>query len=640
MGANCNRWHQPICRTRIFRCAAFILGLAVCSTIVAQEAEESVASEKLMHYPVSSLKIKYQSPKKELPSPEVLMQAVRVDLSPGSDGYVAPEAGRQVLTARLDQIGSGPVKQLGASGVRSVGQAIVKYFNDLGYVGIYVYPSSGQFDDQGNDLRPSESKTLELTIRVDVVLSVRSKAKGKRFEEKKSENHPAHRRIRDKSPVQPTPSGPQPLIQRNQLNDYAKRLSRHPGRRVDVTISGVEVNDQVGAEVEYLVFEEKPLRAFYQLSNTGTEQTGEWRQTFGVIHNQVSNHDDILSLNYSTVEFDDTHAISLSYERPLLDSDLWRWRIYSSYSEYDASEVGLGSQKLNGQTVTVGAQIIYNFLQVENLFLDVVGGVEWSKLETTNTLIGLAADVDVYIPHVELRMRQVGQTASTYGVVGLRFLVGADSDDLFRLGRVLPDEDWTLLHWNFGHSFFLEPLLNPQDWADPSTPESSTLANEIALSFRGQYAFDDRLYPQAQSVVGGFYTVRGYEEAVASGDTALIASAEYRYHYPRSLPVQRNPDETPLFGQPFRFAPQQVYGRADWDLIFRAFVDAGVTVNSDRIDIIEDDETLIGVGVGVELQVRQNISVRLDWAAAIEDLDNGQVESGDNRLHFSLVLSY
>jgi len=624
-------------RARVFRYLALILGLLICPALPAQDADQAAASEKPKRYSVSSLKLKYQSSRKELPPADVLMQAVQVELSPEGD---APEPGKQVVTAKLNQIGTGPVKQLAASGVRSVGLAIVKYFNDQGFVGIYVYPSQGQFDDQGNDLRPAQSKTLELTVRADVVLSVRSKAKGKRFDPKESENHPAHQRIRDKSPIRPAQSGPQPLIQRNLLNDYAKRLSRHPGRRVDVTISGVEINDQVGAEVDYLVFEEKPLRAFYQLSNTGTEQTGEWRQTFGLIHNQISNHDDILSLNYSTVQFDESHALSLSYERPLLDSDLWRWRVYGSYSEYDASEVGLGDQTLNGQTVTAGAQVIYNFLQVDDLFLDFVGGFEWGKLETTNTLIGLAADVDVYIPHVELRMRQAGQTASTYGVVGLRFLVGADSEDLFRLGRVLPDEDWALLHWNFGHTFFLEPLLNPQAWADPSTPESSTLANEIALSIRGQYAFDQRLYPQAQSVIGGFYTVRGYEESVASGDTTVVASAEYRYHFPRSLPVQGNPDQTPLFGQPFRFAPQQVYGRADWDLIFRAFVDVGVTYNSKRIDIIEDDETLIGAGVGVELQIRQNLSVRLDWATALEDLESGQVESGDNRLHFSLVLSY
>ena len=71
--------------------------------------------------------------------------------------------------------------------------------------------------------------------------------------------------------------------------------------------------------------------------------------------------------------------------------------------------------------------------------------------------------------------------------------------------------------------------------------------------------------------------------------------------------------------QPFKWAPQQAYGRPDWDLILRAFLDAGQTYNADRLGF-ENDETLVGVGVGTELQVKQNLSLRVDWGFPLTDL--------------------
>ena len=51
------------------------------------------------------------------------------------------------------------------------------------------------------------------------------------------------------------------------------------------------------------------------------------------------------------------------------------------------------------------------------------------------------------------------------------------------------------------HSFFIEPLLYTRD-------KFTTLAHEISISGRMQWAFD-RLIPQEEEVVGGLFTVRG-----------------------------------------------------------------------------------------------------------------------------------
>ena len=174
--------------------------------------------------------------------------------------------------------------------------------------------------------------------------------------------------------------------------------------------------------------------------------------------------------------------------------------------------------------------------------------------------------------------------------------------------------------------------------------------SEVALGLRGQYAFDYRLIPQLSQVVGGLYSVRGYQQSEAVGDSVIVSSLEYRFHLPRALPIMREPLAIPLLGD-FRAAPQQVYGRPDWDLTFRAFVDVGRAIrNANGIapGDFEDDDTLIGVGVGAEFQFRSNLRARVDWATPLTTTSrnrdpndpNHSVRFGDNsevHLLFSIL---
>ncbi|MEN0020942.1 MAG: hypothetical protein AAF747_08685, partial [Planctomycetota bacterium] len=85
--------------------------------------------------------------------------------------------------------------------------------------------------------------------------------------------------------------------------------------------------------------------------------------------------------------------------------------------------------------------------------------------------------------------------------------------------------------------------------------------------------------------------------------------------------------------------PDRAYGRADWDLIFRAFVDVGKTVQSDRLGF-ENDDDLIGTGLGLEFQLSRNFSARMDWAIALQEASNLDVKVGSNRFHFIFTVLY
>ena len=60
----------------------------------------------------------------------------------------------------------------------------------------------------------------------------------------------------------------------------------------------------------------------------------------------------------------------------------------------------------------------------------------------------------------------------------------------------------------------------------------------------------------------------------------------------------------------------------------------------------QTDETLVGAGVGVELQVRRNFNLKLDWGFALQEINEnpqagGQfVSSGSNRVHISATIAF
>ena len=92
--------------------------------------------------------------------------------------------------------------------------------------------------------------------------------------------------------------------------------------------------------------------------------------------------------------------------------------------------------------------------------------------------------------------------------------------------------------------------------------------------------------------------------------------------------------------------PTQVYGRPDWDLIIRPFLDYARTINHDRVPG-EGNETLLGTGVGLELRLLQlryisNISLSFDWGHALHDAVIGttnQVKAGRNEFYFLATIS-
>lgn len=598
-------------------------------------------------YKVRRFDLAYKREHPNLP-PISELELIPVELGLTKEGYMAPHAGLPTVVIRVGDTFGG-VQTKGAtffnSAIQAVSAAIVAELARRQLIGLFVVPDSRDIDEvTADDLRAEgdeERDDLRLVIWTGVVNQVRTVASGDRIGEGDQRiDNPMHARIRKQSPIQ---AGD--LIRKDKLDNYALRLNRLPARRVDVALGPTREPGEV--VLDYLVSESKPWTLYAQVSNTGTTETNVWRERVGFVHSQLTNHDDTFRLDYITSSFSDVNALNMGYDRPLGDSGV-TLRGYSGINNYTASDVGLAGEDFTGNGFTFGGEVSVLLAQRREWFLEASAGGRFDNIAVNNQAVDQKGYANIFSPYAALRLTRESDATTTKAMIGVEglapFVTGVQQYQLANLGRLNPDSAWAMLKWDVEHTFYLEPLINghADAIAPPDTPANKrmTLAHEIVLITRGQFTMDDRrMIPNTEQVAGGAYSVRGYPESVSAGDTVILGTAEYRFHFPRTLAV-RDPTTTPFMGQPFRWAPQQPYGRADWDLIFRAFIDVGRTVNNKR-EPYEINGTLVGTGVGLEFLFKQNLSIRVDWGVALYNLEGPTpVAPGYNRVNFILTVLY
>jgi hypothetical protein len=306
-------------------------------------------------FEVAGFDLQYPVPHPGLP-PIADLLSVTTRLSLREDGvYIAPRPGLEAVRMSLAEL-TAPGRarrQFAVSAINAIGASIVEELNRRGIIGVLVLPDPSQIDlETLQDRRPPDTRRLTLDVWTRTVGEVRTLGDGprwigeprwwagRRLDDRI--NHSAHRLIRENSPLQPaspTQAGePGDLLRADEIDNYLFRLNRHPGRRVEAAVGAGERPGEI--TLDYIVAENKPWTAYFQLSNTGTEQTNEWRQRFGFVHHQLSNRDDILSIDYITAGFSDANAVLASYSVPVWGLQTLRARAYGSWSDWTASDVG------------------------------------------------------------------------------------------------------------------------------------------------------------------------------------------------------------------------------------------------------------------------------------------------------------
>jgi hemolysin activation/secretion protein len=519
---------------------------------------------------------------------------------------------------RLSDVGTLPGHWYMPSAMRSISEQITAYLNSRGIAGVYVEPWETDIAAAETQASRSTPVVVHFDIHIAIVRRVHTVETGEYYPGIDSNGHGKIDNNLDSgivrhSPVQPTTND---IMQQGVVDDYVLLLNRQTGRQVEASLEMAQGPDSVA--LDYLVARSKPWQVYGQVSNTGTKETGTWIESLGIVDNQLTGNDDSLGIDYSTSGFGDKeNVINATYDTPFLGLPWTRGKAYLGYEQFNASDFADNNVEFHGQTISAGGEISQNVFQDHHLFVDVIGGVRFENIDVNNTTSDISGNGNFFLPYFGVHLdRNVQIDSINADLTCLGSFSNSDQATRDALGRINAAQNAVIFQGDYAYSVFLEPLFGPRDYA----AGKGTLANEFAFGVRGQYT-PDRLIAEEQYVIGGLYTVRGYPQSIAAGDDSWVASAEYRLHIPRLFGVEPQPGN--LFGEPFRWSPQQVYGRPDWDLILRGFVDAGQTYNTQR-ESFETNATLVGAGVGLELQYKDNADVRVDFGRAINAVHDSQ----------------
>ena len=558
-----------------------------------------------------------------LPSPEQLMQT-RVNLyKSGSTFSGSPSSNGVEVNMTLAEL-EGSNGSITSSARVAIQTAIVSVINKAGVGGVACLIKAAQTEGGVNTIKVVAAQ----------IGSVRTIATGDRGGEKsQSTNDQNQATVKGESPISDGD-----LLETEVLEEYLFSLNRFPGRTVSAAVTSEPSSAQV--VLDYFVQEEKIFDVYGSVSNTGTKETSLWQQRIGILATQLSNNDDILAIEYQTASFTDNQSVNGYYDARVGTMKNLRWRVTGQWSQYQSSDVGLAGEDFMGNTWGVQADLIWNFYQKGNFFLDFDGSARIWNSQVTNELLVTDASATFLTVSGTIDALALGDTGALQGSIGVAYTgTNANQETLDDLGRTNTSESWITLNGSVYGSFYLDPFLN-SSWGRKTNRFMKPMAHEIFGSVRGQYAFDNRLTPIAQYTMGGLYTVRGFEQSITAGDSALVGTLEYRLHIPQLFAPSAPTGSFPLLNRPFRWVTDSANNAGpDWDFVLSAFLDGGTVSNSDAFPF-EVNTSMYSAGVGLDLTVLENFALSVDLGFALNSIEELDVQSGSSQLWFTASIVY
>lgn len=417
-------------------------------------------------------------------------------------------------------------------------------------------------------------------------------------------------------------------IDSQKLLDDLNRVNHNPFRQVDAQF---KQGAQIGQSDIILQSQEAfPLRLYTGYENSGTKLTGEDRLLAGFNWGNALGLDHQLNYQYMTdPDFEFVKAHSASYLIPLP----WHHDLIFFGSYVDArSDLGAVSTNFNqfsqhGTSYQISMR--YDVpLPGPNQYVhhDFALGFDF-KVSDNNLLFGgdtvtkSSPDVaQVVATYNALRRDPYGQTS-------------LDVEGYFSPGNIDRDNTEQMLE-----------RLRPGVSADyfylrGSVERVARLPHDFSwdIKLAGQVA-TDRLPPSEMLGVGGYDTVRGYEERTANGDQGWIFSNELRTpptsllrFLPLHLAVPRAttaPGEKPLASQ----YPDQ--------LQFLCFWDYGTAHLLYHLPGEDANVELSSVGIGFRYVINPWLTVRFDYGWQLNPDPVSATSSESSRADMAVLLSY
>lgn len=338
------------------------------------------------------------------------------------------------------------------------------------------------------------------------------------------------------------------------------------------------------------VEDRNPIRAYVGYEDSGIAVIGDNRWLGGLTWANAFGLDHRINYQYATdIDLDKFRSHSASYVMPLP----WRHELtfFGSYSEIfpDFGQINPAFAGLigDGSIFQTSARYSIPLPSTQNFNHEFSVGFDFKRTDTPlffGTTAGLLSannvDINQFTADYRFLVRdRLGQTSvSLQGVFSPGGLTGLNNDTAFNAFSAGADSEYAYGRIDVRRE---TPLGSHFSWR---------------LKAAGQYA-ESQLLPSETFGVGGYSSVRGYNERSVNGDNGFLVSNELRteWYELRNLVNEAN--------------------ATDCGVQFLAFVDYGkVFTRSPNPVLLERfDEALLSVGGGLRIHVSDNVRFRLDY---------------------------
>ncbi|MES2345209.1 MAG: ShlB/FhaC/HecB family hemolysin secretion/activation protein [Chlamydiota bacterium] len=381
-------------------------------------------------------------------------------------------------------------------------------------------------------------------------------------------------------------------------------INRNPFRHADLVYSpGKEVGT---TDIEVYVKDAFPLRAYVGVDNTGVLSTGRLRLFSGFNWGKAFGLDHIMSFQYTTSsDFYKFQGYTLSY------TALLPWEnTLLFYGGYSGTHVSFGTKneqgnrhKTHGNSLQVSFRYGIPMKPKFYLLHEINVGYDFKR---TNNTFEMSEQDPIIGSNVNLT-----QFVLEYNFGYERGIqkIGFDGELFISPFSWIPNQSSMDFH-------SLNPHAKPQyAYLLAACDYAITMPMKFMwkLFFEAQVATGS-LLPSEQFGLGGYNTVRGYNERQVNSDEGLLVTTE--------------------FWSP-SFSPS--LGLLNDALQFLVFLDYGLGHDIDKIHKVPQTQWLMGIGPGLRYAIGSTFSSRLDFGFKI---NRDHYEGGIGMLHFSLVGSY
>ena len=387
-----------------------------------------------------------------------------------------------------------------------------------------------------------------------------------------------------------------PPLNQNQLLKALQLLQVNP-LIADVSAelsAGIKPNSSI---LEVTVAEQPDTFSIgLNLDNYRVSSVGTFRRQLELNEENLLGFGDRFNIAY--LNTDGTNALNnLSYEFP---TNNYQGKIKLTYSYFDNNLTQKPFDVLDIENQISNYEVKYSYELYKSLTQEFTAGISFIHTNSRATFLdGLpfpspsgASDDEGKTKVTAIRFLQDYSNRNQQQVWNLRsqFSVGINAFD----SNTSPDEqDSEFVAWAGQANYY------------------RLLGSNTAILIRSGIQFsNDGLSPLEQFSVGGVYTVRGYAQNILIGDNGFFISTE----------IQQNL---------LRLAESQI----TLDLI--PFIDFGRIWNTGR-ELNQPRSTIASVGLGLRLNIKDDLTVRLDWGIPFSDIETAGDSLQENGFYFSL----